>query len=108
MSEISDDFEEIERQLELKLQGAAEDNLYEVSEFGESYAESEMAMGDGAFDDARSVLTHMSLDPEKSKNFIPEGADLDLIVEQLVNKRSNRIERLKEVQGTYFEEVKQL
>ena len=78
--ESDDDFE-------AKLQ--QEGNMYDVSELGESMAD----------DDNVSLFSHRT--GKQNKNFIPEDADLDLVVEQLLSKKTKHLVQLEKQEGEF-------
>jgi hypothetical protein len=76
--EIDDDFE-----AKLNQEG----NMYDVSEFGESMAD----------DDNVSLFSHRT--GKQNKNFIPEDADLDQVVEQLLSRKTKHLVQLEREEG---------
>jgi len=78
IDEISEDEQiEVDDDFEAKLKQGG--NIYDVSELGESIAE----------DDNVSLFSHRTT--KINKNFIPEDADLDLVVEQLLSKKTKHL-----------------
>jgi hypothetical protein len=87
---MSDSDVDLEAEFEKRMQEANGDGeLYDVSDFGESYV-------DDNDDDMQSQFSYKTLNSmgPRSKNFIPEGADLDQIVDTLIHKKTKHLERL--------------
>lgn len=91
MSDI--DLDEFERRL-----AEDPDQIYEVSEFEQSQADN--------WDDNMSMASFST--HKQDKYFIAPQADLDLVVDQLVNKKTKHMARLQDIQNTYLDEVKQM
>lgn len=66
-------------------------NIYDVSELGESIAD----------DDNVSLFSHKTA--KVNKNFIPEDADLDLVVEQLLSKKTKHLVQLEKEEREFAE-----